>query len=154
MRFLGTAISQLSFLEIENSLVFIENLELIADASALFYRKFIRLQTNMQTRLFRIIRQLLLNSQDQLNQFQQVLTTSILYLFIGFITGSAFCTILSINKPFPDALVIFFLLFLFEKIGKLVYQPRKKQITLYKLINCWKTGLLLGFFIDAFKVGS
>ena len=114
----------------------------------------------MQTRLFRIIRQLLFNSKDQFKLVKTLFTTSILYLFIGFITGSAFCTILSIIRQTPlcDGFILFLLLFLFEKVGKLVYKTRKqhqtRQIKLYKLINCWKTGLLLGFFIDAFKVGS
>lgn len=114
----------------------------------------------MQTRLFRIIRQIVFNSQYQFSLFQNVFTASIFYLFIGFVTGSGFCTILSLIRETQvwDGFVIFFMLLFFEKIGRKVYtrtetEKGKKQ-RLLKLLNCWKTGILLGFFVDAFKVGS
>ena len=112
----------------------------------------------MQTRLFRIIRQILFNSQYQFALFQNVFTTSIFYLFIGFVTGSGFCNILSLIRETQiwDGFVIFFMLFLFEKIGKRVYSQNKSKTStqFLKFLNSWKTGVLLGFFVDAFKVGS
>lgn len=55
-----------------------------------------------------------------------------------------------------DGAIISILLIWFEQIGKKVYRPssRKKRNNQRKWMNCWKTGIILGFFIDAFKVGS
>ena len=112
----------------------------------------------MQTRLFRIIRQIVFNSKYQFALFQNVFTTSIFYLFIGFVTGSGFCNILSLLRDTQiwDGFVIFFMLFFFERIGKRVYNRSQTHSTqrFLKFLNCWKTGILLGFFVDAFKVGS
>lgn len=111
----------------------------------------------MQTRLFKIITQIIFNIKRQFIKFQAQFTTNILYLFIGFITGSAFGTFfLSFIRlsGLWDGAIIFLLLVWFEQIGKRVYQPTYKQKEALKLINCWKTGVILGFFIDAFKVGS
>lgn len=138
--------------------------ERIAGAILLLYLKTSIAQRNkslilfMQTRLFRIIRQIIFNSTYQFHLFQNVFTASIFYLFIGFVTGSGFCTILSFIRETEiwDGFVIFFLIVFFEKIGKQVY--RRTQTTqshrFLKFLNCWKTGILLGFFVDAFKVGS
>ena len=113
----------------------------------------------MQTRLFRIIRQLVFNFTYQFTLFQTSFTASITYLFIGFVTGSGFCTLLSLIQeivPIWNGFVIFSLLYIFEQIGKKVYQRNQssQNPTFLKLMNCWKTGVLLGFFVDAFKVGS
>ena len=110
----------------------------------------------MQTRLFRIIRQIVFNSQYQFLLFQNVFIASIFYLFIGFVTGSGFCTILSLIRETQvwDGFVIFFILLFFEKIGRRVYKQTQTKQSFLKLLNCWKTGILLGFFVDAFKVGS
>jgi hypothetical protein len=110
----------------------------------------------MQTRLFRIIRQIFLNSKYQFNLFQNVFAASLFFLFIGFVTGSSFCTILGLIRDSNvwDGLVIIFMLVFFERIGKKVYNRTTKTQNLMKFLNCWKTGILLGFFVDAFKVGS
>ena len=110
----------------------------------------------MQTRLFRIIRQIFLNSKYQFDLFQNVFTASLFFLFIGFVTGSSFCTILGLIRDSNvwDGLVIIFMLFFFERVGKQVYNRSQSLNTqrFFKFINCWKTGILLGFFVDAFKV--
>lgn len=112
----------------------------------------------MQTRLFRIIRQIFLNSKYQFDLFQNVFTASLFFLFIGFVTGSSFCTILGLIRDSNvwDGLVIIFMLFFFERVGKQVYNRSQSLNTqrFFKFINCWKTGILLGLFVDAFKVGS
>lgn len=112
----------------------------------------------MNTRLLRIIRQIFLNSQYQFYLFQNVFTYSIFYLFLGFITGNAFCTLFSFlqNVIIWDGLIVMILIFFFEKLGKKVYKSGglEKTQTFLKCLNCWKTGILLGFFLDAFKVGS
>ena len=112
----------------------------------------------MQTRLFRMIRQLFLNSKYQFALFQNVFTASLFFLFIGFVTGSSFCTILGLIRDSNvwDGLIIIFMLFFFERVGKQVYNrvDSYKTQRLLKFIHCWKTGILFGFFVDAFKVGS
>lgn len=113
----------------------------------------------MQTRLFRIIRQIVFNSKYQFALFQNVFTASIFFLFIGFVTGSAFCTFLSLIQEITqlwNGFILFFMLVFFEKIGKRVYKrvDTLKTQRFLKFLNCWKTGILLGFFVDAFKVGS
>jgi hypothetical protein len=112
----------------------------------------------MKTRLFRIIQ----DAPFKLNQpyfaFQKRFVQSLLFLFLGFMTGSTFGTFLGYIRPIVvwDGAIIFALLIAAEKIGKWVYQKtqtnNKTQIT--KFVNCLKIGLFLGFFIDAFKVGS
>ena len=104
----------------------------------------------MQTRLFRIIRQIFLNSKYQFNLFQNVFAASLFFLFIGFVTGSSFCTILGLIRDSNvwDGLVIIFMLVFFERIGKKVYNRTTKTQNLMKFLNCWKTGILLGFFVD------
>lgn len=112
----------------------------------------------MQTRLFRIIRQLFLNCKSQFAFFQNAFTASLFFLFIGFVTGSCFCTILGLisYSNLSDGFIIILMLFFFERVGKLVYNRPDSYKTqrLLKFIHCWKTGILLGFFVDAFKVGS
>ena len=110
----------------------------------------------MQTRLFRIIRQIVFNSKYQFTLFQNGFTASIFYLFIGFVTGSGFCTILSVIPDIPIWFVSVFILVFFERIGQQVYKRAQTVETqrFLKFLNCWKTGILLGFFVDAFKVGS
>ena len=110
----------------------------------------------MQTRLFRIIRQIVFNSKYQFTLFKNGFTASIFYLFIGFVTGSGFCTILSFIPDIPIWFVSVFILVFFERIGQQVYKRTQTLETqrFLKFLNCWKTGILLGFFVDAFKVGS
>lgn len=113
----------------------------------------------MQTRLFKITKQIIFNTKRQFNRFQGEFTNNILYLFIGFITGSTFgAFFLSCIRVSGlwDGAIISLLLVWFEQIGKRVYKPTysKKKSNQIKFLNCWKTGIILGFFIDAFKVGS
>lgn len=112
----------------------------------------------MKTRLFRIIQ----DSPFKLNQtnfvFQKRFVESLLYLFLGFMTGSTFGTFLGYIRPIVvwDGAIIFALLIAAEKIGKWVYHRNQKnnKTQISKFVNCLKLGLFLGFFIDAFKVGS
>ena len=100
-------------------------------------------------------------------------------LFFGFIFGNLFGTIISSIRQFHiwDGFLIIILLLLCETINWVVYQKKriiilmfrrpfrilfnfvknkinKKTIRFHSLLNAFKAGLLLGFFIDAFKVGS
>lgn len=113
----------------------------------------------MQTRLFKITKQIIFNTKRQFKGFRGELTNTILYLFIGFITGNTFgaffLSYIRVLGLWDGAIISIFLIW-FEQIGQRIYKPtyNKKKSNYMKLINCWKTGIILGFFIDAFKVGS
>jgi hypothetical protein len=66
---------------------------------------------------------------------------------------------MTFNQQHKNKLLFFFPYFFIEKSRvfqfKLKKQPKRKlTLNLIKLLNFYKIGLLLGFFIDAFKVGS
>ena len=112
----------------------------------------------MKTRLFRIIRAVLQILEEEFNLVFGIFSEIIGYLFIGYVLGNAFGTVLAFLKvpSGADMGVLFFLLIVFEKIGKFVYSSSESvQLEQHlKILNCGKNGILLGFFIDAFKVGS
>jgi hypothetical protein len=70
--------------------------------------------------------------------------------------GNLFGTTLDFFRTFSrwDGWIIFSLLGFFEIIGKLVYKKPPEFQTWIKITSCFKTGILLGLFIDGFKVGS
>jgi hypothetical protein len=90
----------------------------------------------------------------------------LLSLFVGFIVGSVFATFLPFFRElvFWDGFVIFLILLFSEIISYIIYhfEGRKffffeilpKNRTPWEMINIFKTGLLFGLFVDAFKVGS
>lgn len=112
--------------------------------------------------------------------FQYNFSSALFFLFIGFLCGNLFGTFLIwIRYLIPwDGFIIcifliaieiisyqryhtqgrFFLFFwsLLSSSGSFFYSTEQKPVvnTLSILINLFKLGLLLGFFIDAFKVGS
>ena len=83
-------------------------------------------------------------------------------LFLGFFLGNLFGTIVDSIRRLNviDSLLIFILIFLNEFINFLIYNDKKNKIhsplkiKFYNLLNAFKIGILLGFFIDSFKVGS
>ena len=92
--------------------------------------------------------------------FKKNFLSYLITLFFGFIFGNLFGTLLSYIREFHiwDGFLIIILLLLFEIVNWVVYKKnkikKKKAIQLHNLLNAFKTGLLLGFFVDAFKVGS
>lgn len=52
-----------------------------------------------------------------------------------------------------EPLILFFILILLELINVIIYTI-KRPFYYKKLLNSFKMGLLLGLFVDAFKVGS
>ena len=82
-------------------------------------------------------------------------------LLLGFLSGNLFGTILDFLRRFVmwDLFIIATLLFVIEFIGFIAYNPRvtKRSFVLVskiKAINFFKVGMMIGFFVDAFKVGS
>lgn len=93
---------------------------------------------------------------------------SIFSIFFGFILGNIFGTFLNYFRNFfnLDIFIILSLLFVFETINYTNYSAQNLQSpfmfifiidenkSLLKILNYIKIGIMLGFFIDAFKVGS
>ena len=83
-------------------------------------------------------------------------------LFAGFFFGNLFGTVVeSIRKlNITDTFLIFLLVLFNEFINFIVYSNyrRKKNLSSkskkFTFLNAFKIGVLLGFFIDSFKVGS
>ena len=77
------------------------------------------------------------------------------WFFIGFIFGNIFGSFLIfLRKWIPwDGLLIFFVLFILETINFIfIYQMKRNYGR--SLIISIRIGLLFGFLIDAYKVGS
>ena len=114
----------------------------------------------MQTRLFRIIQQLFSSAKRKLFRFQKNFAEIFVALFSGFLLGNTFGMFLTpIREVIPwDGATILIVLIICEVIGKFVYQrstnTQKLGIQVLKFLNSCKIGVLFGFFVDAFKVGS
>nr|YP_009367746.1 hypothetical chloroplast RF20 [Neodangemannia microcystis]ARK14799.1 hypothetical chloroplast RF20 [Neodangemannia microcystis] len=109
-------------------------------------------------------------------------TSSLFFLFLGFLIGNLFGTLVGFFREFLwDGFIIVSLLLFFEAISYCHYKflienntfsnfpiktsssvldsrNLKPRISFFKFLikrlNYLKLGVLLGFFIDAFKVGS
>jgi putative Mn2+ efflux pump MntP len=70
--------------------------------------------------------------------------------------GNLFGTTLDFFRVFSrwDGWIILSLLGVLEVLGKFVYKKTQNSQTWVKIASCFKTGILLGLFIDGFKVGS
>lgn len=83
-------------------------------------------------------------------------------LFAGFFLGNLFGTLVdSIRKlNIADSFLILLLILFNEFINFIIYSNnKKKEVNLTKpkklnFLNAFKIGVLLGIFIDSFKVGS
>lgn len=83
-------------------------------------------------------------------------------LFAGFFFGNLFGTVVeSVRKlNIADNFLIFLLVLFNEFINFIVYSKYRKKKDFsskskrFTFLNAFKIGILLGFFIDSFKVGS
>jgi uncharacterized membrane protein len=95
----------------------------------------------------------------QLILIRQKLFLFLLNILIGIFCGSIFGTFLPIFRSiFPwDILIIGLIIIISEFINILIYTKKNNstnKIFFIEYINWLKIGILLGLFIDAFKVGS
>ena len=98
----------------------------------------------------------------KLTKLKKNFLSFLFFLFFGFFLGNLFGTLVdSIRKlNVADSFLILVLIFIIEYINFIVYNKNNKKsnfqfkITLYNFLNVFKIGILLGFFIDSFKVGS
>lgn len=122
-----------------------------------------------QTRLGTVFQDFSKNFKEKFSFFQMSFSSAIFFLFSGFLSGNLFGTFLTgirLVIPWDGFIVLIFLLFV-ELISYIRYHNQgrfflliwkfpfyyKKRI-FWKNLNFLKIGLMLGFFIDAFKVGS
>ena len=128
------------------------------------------------TRIVFFIRKLCFYLQKKISFFKELFSFALFTLFFGFLIGNLFGTFLNTIRSFVlwDGLIIFIILFFMEFYNCFLYNRFFKKVRdiplfvlfsykgdlflnnqmIWKTINLLKIGVLFGFFIDAFKVGS
>ena len=112
--------------------------------------------------------------QGRVLLFQKSFATVLFALFVGFLLANIFGTFLGALRSFAiwDGFVIFGLVLFVELISYAIYHNGERQFmgilsfqftknkTMFwrspaaRITNNFKIGFLLGFFVEAFKVGS
>ena len=137
---------------------------------------------SIQTRFFQFFRKFFFILKKKLKIFQNNFSFTIFFLFFGFLCGNIFGTFLNTIREiiFWDGFIIVIILVFMEVINYFFYfsltfdlskkkikdKSKNKKDNLLKQnptnffiqyinhINSFKIGLMLGFFVDSFKVGS
>nr|YP_009330330.1 Ycf20 [Lambia antarctica]ANN39065.1 Ycf20 [Lambia antarctica] len=94
------------------------------------------------------------NYQLKVSIFQTYFASLFKFFFIGFLIGNFFGSFLNFfrNLFLWDGFLIIIILLIFEFFNFLFYKQLKK--ILFSILIAIRGGLLIGFFVDAFKVGS
>ena len=135
----------------------------------------------IETRIVFFINQLKVYLNSKFFFFKEVFSFALFTLFVGFLIGNLFGTFLNTIRYFIfwDGLIIFIILSIMELLNfilynkakrlfvisqKISYYPMRSQAAhtasaannqiIWKSLNYLKIGIMFGFFIDAFKVGS
>ena len=123
----------------------------------------------IETRIVFFINQLKVYLNRKFFFFKEVFSFALFTLFVGFLIGNLFGTFLNTIRYFIfwDGLIVFIILSIMELLNFLLYNKAKRffvisqKISYYpnnqiiwKSLNYLKIGIMFGFFIDAFKVGS
>lgn len=116
------------------------------------------------TRFFRLWNQITNQIKEKNTFLKKSFLSNLIILLIGFIFGNLFGTFISFVRQLNiwDGIVILIIILFCEMINFIVYnntilkrfKTKSYSFRILNLLNAFKTGLLLGFFIDAFKVGS
>lgn len=108
------------------------------------------------THLLGLIHRYQENYHLRFSMFYQGFSFSIFFLFLGFMCGNLFGTFLPFIRLWIawDGLIITTLLLIIEGINYISFHCKRVNQVAFRLLNFYKLGILLGFFIDAFKVGS
>nr|AYC64335.1 hypothetical protein Ycf20 [Pseudochlorodesmis sp. HV01306a] len=77
-------------------------------------------------------------------------------LYCGFILGNLFGTFLNLlrTKITWDFNILIIIIFIFEILNYFIYKKKIFNTVILIILKNFQIGLLFGFFIDAFKVGS
>ena len=117
----------------------------------------------LNRRLFGLLASGRFEFERKVNGLNKFLSITLFCFFLGFIVGNVFGTFLSgLRQVFHwDGFIILSLLGFIEITNYASYDPKGKRAFFisrnefaWKMCNFLKIGLLFGFFIDAFKVGS
>lgn len=111
--------------------------------------------------------------QKKLSLLKKDFSKMLCLLLLGFLTGNIFGSFLNTIRQFFiwDGFITFCLITFIEFLSYLTYTQKKSSGTLkffasqrytqtsirstwFQFANLFKIGLLIGFFVDAFKVGS
>ncbi|KAF8754401.1 hypothetical protein HU200_011505 [Digitaria exilis] len=111
-----------------------------------------------RTRLGRLIQAAGRELLEKLNSGRTNSPMKIFLVLFGFYTANALATILGQTGDW-DVLVAGVVVAALEGIGMLMYRkpiarPPGRLQSLISMVNYWKSGVCLGLFVDAFKVGS
>lgn len=132
------------------------------------------------TKFVKLINNLCTKGQIKVWLFDTTFAFSIFFLFFGFFCGNLFGTFLIFFRNYFvwDGFIIMLIILSIESINYLNYKKKhdwleknkrffnqfkfctepvinyEKNYTWIRCLNFFKIGLLLGFFTDAFKVGS
>ena len=122
-----------------------------------------------QTRIVRFLLPFLSKMYNRFFSFQKHFSIEIFSLFFGFLFGNLFGTFLQTIRQFFgwDGFIVFGVLLFIEILSYIIYHRDDrsflflwkfplffKKLLFWRSLNAFKLGLMLGFFIDAFKVGS
>lgn len=125
----------------------------------------------INSRVATLLRQSALAFQGRARPFRGSFPLVLLSLLLGFLLANVFGTILNLlrAKLAWDGFVLLGVVLLVEATSCLTYcdplcrvslergaslGPLANAMTSWRIVNSFKIGLLLGFFVDAFKVGS
>lgn len=112
----------------------------------------------LETRFLFFFKQFFLVIKQKLFFFEKNFSIALFFLFLGFIFGNLFGTFLNKIRSYIvwDGFTILILIILFETISFFTYHKKHnlKKKFFWTTANYFKIGLMFGFFIDAFKVGS
>lgn len=81
---------------------------------------------------------------------------SICSFYLGFYLGNLFSSLLNNirNKIIWDGIILLIIIYILETFNYIIYLKKFKNKKLLIILKSLQIGILLGFFIDAFKVGS
>jgi len=123
----------------------------------------------IETRIVFFINKLKVYLKRKNSFFKEVFSFALFTLFFGFLIGNLFGTFLNTIRSFIlwDGFIIFIILIIMEFLNFLLYNKAKRFFVIFqrisyysnnqiiwKSLNYLKIGIMFGFFIDAFKVGS
>lgn len=123
----------------------------------------------IETRIVFFINKFKVYLKSKNSFFKEVFSFALFTLFFGFLIGNLFGTFLNTIRSFIlwDGLIIFIILFIMELLNFILYNKAKRFFVIFqkisyyynnqiiwKSLNYLKIGIMFGFFVDAFKVGS
>nr|YP_009315308.1 Hypothetical protein ycf20 [Yamadaella caenomyce]SCW23763.1 Hypothetical protein ycf20 [Yamadaella caenomyce] len=111
---------------------------------------------NYQTKVAELLKTTTSIAQDTANTPVYYLSISLLYMLLGFFISSTISTVPGQTGDWGivgGAIIVTF----YERISQQTYPQDlaiSRKMRLIDQINCIKVGILYGFFVDAFKLGS